>query len=110
MQIQTFYILKALLWRDILEHHKYLTQRLLDALVWSTCVTFLSQYILPTMGMPTQYGAFMLVGNFALWGLFETNTQVVELLTEHGFLSNKVLLTRTNHGHPLLLFCLQDYS
>ncbi|NBV40233.1 ABC transporter permease [bacterium] len=82
MQIQTFYILKDLLWRDILEHHKYLTQRLLDALVWSTCVTFLSQYILPTMGMPTQYGAFMLVGNFALWGLFETNTQVVELLTE----------------------------
>ncbi len=75
---QTFY---ALLSKDIAIYNKRWIKRSIDALVWSGSSLMAAHYIMPSFGIkdPT-YGTFILIGNFAIWGLFEMLTSIAMFL------------------------------
>ena len=75
-------ILKALFTRDVFVHNAQISRRIIDAIIWSVCVTAVAQYLLPSFGMSNSYGSFLVVANIGLWGLFEINTQLAEFLVE----------------------------
>lgn len=75
-------ILKALFIRDIFVHNAQIIRRMIDAIVWSVSITVVAQYLLPSFGMSSSYGSFLIVANVGLWGLFEINTQLAEFLME----------------------------
>lgn len=79
---QTFRVLKSLFWRDILVYQNHVFKRMFDAIFWSSCVIFVNQYMMPALGVTSKFGIFNLVGNILVWGLFELNTQIAELITD----------------------------
>lgn len=71
---QTFW---ALLYKDITIYNKRWFSRSIDALVWSGSSLLIAQHIMPLFGITDpQYGTFNLLGNLAIWGLFEMLTSI----------------------------------
>ena len=52
-----------LIWKEIRETRKILVSKIIDSIIWPVCNTLVSGYILTAMGMPADYGIFMLVGS-----------------------------------------------
>ncbi|MBP6869486.1 ABC transporter permease [Candidatus Babeliales bacterium] len=76
--LATFY---ALLLKDITIFNKRLVYRSIDALAWMTSILLVAQYIMPMFGVTDpQYGTFTLIGNLAVWGLFEMLTSIAMFL------------------------------
>ena len=72
--LQTFY---ALLHKDIAIYNKRWINRSVDALVWAGSSLIIAQHIMPLFGITDpQYGVFNLIGNLAIWGLFEMLTSI----------------------------------
>jgi ABC-type multidrug transport system permease subunit len=75
---QTFY---ALLRKDIAIYNKRWWSRSADALVWAGSSLMVSHYMMPLFGITdSQYGTFTLIGNLAIWGLFEMLTSTAMFL------------------------------
>ena len=75
---QTFY---ALLCKDMAIYNQRWAYRSIDALVWSGSSLLVAHRIMPLFGIKDpQYGTFMLIGNFAIWGLFEMLTSIAMFL------------------------------
>ena len=75
---QTFY---ALLLKDIAIYNKRWIYRAIDALVWSGSSLLITHNIMPLFGVTDpNYGIFILMGNFAIWGLFEMLTSIAMFL------------------------------
>ncbi|MDP3788292.1 MAG: ABC transporter permease [Candidatus Chromulinivorax sp.] len=75
---QTFY---ALLAKDIAIYNKRWWSRSIDALVWACSSLIVAHYMMPLFGITDpQYGTFVLVGNLAIWGLFEMLTSIAVFL------------------------------
>lgn len=71
---QTFY---AILSKDIAVYNAKWLSRSIDGIVWMSSVIIVAHYIMPLFGVTNaQFGTFTLIGNFAIWGLFETLTNV----------------------------------
>lgn len=76
--LQTFF---ALLWKDITIFNKRWVYRSIDAIVWMSCILFIAQYIMPLFGVHDKnYATFTLIGNLAVWGLFEMLTSIAMFL------------------------------
>ena len=72
--LKTFF---ALLMKDIAIYNHKVLYRSIDALVWSASTLLITQYILPLFGLQDpNYPTFMLLGNLAVWGLFEMQTSI----------------------------------
>lgn len=72
--LQTFY---ALLSKDITIFNKRLINRSIDALIWAGSSLMIAHYIMPLFGITDpHYGKFNLIGNLAIWGLFEMLTSI----------------------------------
>jgi ABC-type polysaccharide/polyol phosphate export permease len=66
-----------LLFRSIAIYNKQLIDRSIDAVVWIATTLIIAEYVMPLFGInDKQYGTFILIGNFAIWGLFEMLTSV----------------------------------
>lgn len=75
---QTFY---ALLIKDIVIANKRILHRSFDALVWMASSLLVAQHIMPLFGVQDpEYGTFTLIGNLAIWGLFEMLTSIAIFL------------------------------
>lgn len=72
----------SLLRRDSLVFKKHVTNRFIDACVWSGITLYVSQYILPQFGMHQNFGTFIMIGNIAAWGMFEVGTNVSILISD----------------------------
>ncbi|MBV8661409.1 MAG: ABC transporter permease [Candidatus Dependentiae bacterium] len=71
---QTFY---ALLSKDITIYNKRWINRSIDALVWAGSSLLIAHRIMPLFGITDPaYGTFNLIGNLAIWGLFEMLTSI----------------------------------
>lgn len=76
--LQTFY---ALLSKDIEIYNKKLLPRTIDAFVWAGSNLIIAHNIMPLFGIQDpQYGTFILIGNLAIWGLFEMLTTIAIFL------------------------------
>ncbi len=72
--LQTFY---ALLCKDIAIYNKRWLYRSIDALVWAGSSLIIAHHIMPLFGITDpMYGVFNLIGNLAIWGLFEMLTSI----------------------------------
>ena len=72
--LQTFY---ALLCKDIAIYNKRWMNRSIDALVWAGSSLIVAHNIMPLFGITDPaYGTFNLIGNLAIWGLFEMLTSI----------------------------------
>lgn len=60
-----------LLKTDLIVFKKDLIGTIIDGLIWSGIVVFVSAYILPFFGMAKEFGFFTLIGCVASWSLFE---------------------------------------
>jgi len=70
----TFY---ALLHKDITISNKRWINRSIDALVWAGSSLIIAHHIMPLFGITDPaYGTFTLIGNLAIWGLFEMLTSI----------------------------------
>ena len=68
----TFY---ALLCKDMAIYNKRWVSRSIDALVWAGSSLIIAHHIMPLFGITDPaYGTFNLIGNLAIWGLFEMLT------------------------------------
>lgn len=81
MQSSTFYTFLALLHKDITIYNKRLIYRAIDSIVWMTSSLMVAYRIMPLFGITNpQYGTFVLMGNLAIWGLFEMLTSIAMFL------------------------------
>lgn len=81
MSKKIVYTLYALLLKDISVFNKRWLDRSIDAMVWVASSLLIAKYIMPSFGIiDDQYGAFCLIGNLAVWGLFEMLTSIAILL------------------------------
>lgn len=78
-RIKTFLIL---LIRDARVFQEYIISRFIDACVWSGIVLYISQYIMPKFGVDPSFGAFIMIGNVAAWGMFEVGTNIPIILSD----------------------------
>ena len=70
----TFY---ALLCKDITIYNKRWMSRSIDAVVWAGSSLIIAHHIMPLFGITDPaYGTFNLIGNLAIWGLFEMLTSI----------------------------------
>ncbi|MBI2352617.1 hypothetical protein HYV11_00015 [Candidatus Dependentiae bacterium] len=72
----------TLLLRDTRVFKKHIIARFIDACVWTSIVLFVSQYIMPQFGISSNFGAFIMIGNIAAWGMFEVGTNVSILISD----------------------------
>jgi ABC-type polysaccharide/polyol phosphate export permease len=71
----------ALLYKDITIYNKRWFSRSIDALVWAGSSLLVAQNIMPLFGITDpHYGTFNLLGNLAIWGLFEMLTSIAMFL------------------------------
>lgn len=71
----------ALLYKDITIYNKRWLSRAIDALFWAGSSLMVAHHIMPLFGITNKdYGAFTLLGNLAIWGLFEMLTSTAMFL------------------------------
>ena len=70
--INNLYVLWTLLVRDALVFKKNTLDQMINAVVWGASIITVAHFIMPSIGVNAEYGAFMFVGSIAVWGLFET--------------------------------------
>lgn len=75
--IQSFF---SLLLRDARTFQQHIITRTIDACVWAGASLYVSQYLFPLFGMSNKFGAFLVTGNLAVWGMFEVGTNMAILL------------------------------
>lgn len=76
-KLQTF---GSILLRDIYVFKRHIIGRIIDACVWSGASLYVAQYVLPLFGINQTFGAFLLLGNMAVWGMFEVGTNMAIVL------------------------------
>lgn len=83
MSKKIVYTLYALLLKDISVFNKRWLDRSIDAMVWVASSLLIAKYIMPSFGIiDDQYGTFCLIGNLAVWGLFEMLTSIAILVSD----------------------------
>ncbi len=75
--MQTFI---TLLIRDARTFQQHILTRMIDACVWSGASLYVSQYLLPLFGMDLKFASFLVLGNLAVWAIFEVGTNMSILL------------------------------
>ncbi|MBP9764876.1 ABC transporter permease [Candidatus Babeliales bacterium] len=84
----------TLLIRDARTFQQHILTRMIDACVWSGTSLYVSQYLLPLFGTSAKFASFLVLGNLALWGMFEVGTNMSILLGDlHGANSMSYYLT-----------------
>lgn len=74
---QTYKTFYALLCKDIAVYNKRWLYRSIDAFVWAGSSLIIAHHIMPLFGITDPaYGTFNLIGNLAIWGLFEMLTSI----------------------------------
>lgn len=76
-QLKTFW---ALFYKDVVAFKSDYIQSLLDNLFWSVAVITPALFFLPAMGMPSDFGRFLLVVLPFVWGIFEIGTNATTLI------------------------------
>ncbi len=66
----------ALLIRDARTFKQHIITRMIDACVWSGASLYVSQYLLPLFGINTKFASFLVLGNLAVWAVFEVGTNM----------------------------------
>jgi len=72
-QLQTFL---SIMLRDMYVFKRHIAGRVIDACVWSGTSLYVAQYVLPLFGIDQTFGSFLLLGNIAVWGMFEVGTNM----------------------------------
>lgn len=75
--MQTFL---AILVRDARVFKQHITSRMIDACVWAGTSLYVAQYVLPQFGIDQKYASFLMLGNLAVWGMFEVGTNMAIIL------------------------------
>ena len=75
--IQTFL---TILVRDARVFKQHIVSRMIDACVWAGASLYVAQYILPQFGIDQKYASFLMLGNLAVWGMFEVGTNMAIIL------------------------------
>ena len=71
--MQTFL---TLLIRDARTYKRHILTRMVDACVWSGASLYVSQYLLPLFGIDSKFASFLVLGNLAVWAIFEVGTNM----------------------------------
>lgn len=71
--MQTFL---TLLVRDARTYKRHILTRMVDACVWSGASLYVSQYLLPLFGIDSKFASFLVLGNLAVWAVFEVGTNM----------------------------------
>jgi len=71
--LQTF---GALIMRDLAVFLPTYKDRIINSIIWAILTLLVFQYIMPSLGMSDNFGAFMAASNAASWGFFEVTENV----------------------------------
>ena len=71
-----------LLWFDIRLLYKDFLNNLLDALAWPIALIVVNGYIMPTLGMPENFGAFTAVSMVVIMGAYKAWTAAMPVATD----------------------------
>lgn len=66
----------TLLIRDARTFQRHVFTRMIDACVWSGVSLYVSQYLLPLFGIDSKFASFLVLGNLAVWAVFEVGTNM----------------------------------
>jgi hypothetical protein len=75
-------VLWTLLVRDALILKNQIATQMINVTIWGATIISVSHWIMPHLGVAPGYGAFMFVGNIAIWGLFEMLSDTALILTD----------------------------
>ncbi|HSW75593.1 MAG TPA: hypothetical protein VLG50_00970 [Candidatus Saccharimonadales bacterium] len=75
--MQTFL---TVLIRDARVFKQHIVGRMIDACVWAGASLYVAQYVLPKFGIDHKYASFLMLGNLAVWGMFEVGTNMAIIL------------------------------
>lgn len=78
-QLKTFW---ALFYKDVITFKSDYWRVTLDSLFWSTFVLTPALFFLPAMGMPQDFGRFLLVVIPFVWGIFDITTHCTDLISD----------------------------
>lgn len=78
-RMQTFV---TILIRDARVFQQHIFNRFIDACIWTGIVLYVSQYVLPHLGVNQNFGTFIMIGNIAAWGMLEVGTNISILLAD----------------------------
>jgi len=73
LMLKTFY---ALIMRDIAVFLPTYKDRVINSIIWAILTLLVFQYIMPSLGLNQNFGAFMAASNAASWGFFEVTENV----------------------------------
>jgi len=76
------YVLWTLLLRDATVFKSRILSRMIDGVTWGTSVIIVSHFILPHIGVDAKFGAFIFVGNIAIWGMFGMLAETAVILAD----------------------------
>lgn len=73
LMLKTFF---ALIMRDIAVFLPTYRDRVINSIIWAVLTLLVFQYIMPSLGLAQNFGAFMAASNAASWGFFEVTENV----------------------------------
>lgn len=71
-----------LLWRDIREVKNILVSKIIDSIFWPISQVLISGYVLTEMGLPSNYGLFMLIGCIVAICIWDSSIDASNLATD----------------------------
>lgn len=76
------YVLWTMLLRDARVFKKKTLSRMFDGIIWGFAIITVSHFIMPHIGTGKEFGAFIAVGNIAIWGMFEMLADTAVILAD----------------------------
>lgn len=76
-QLKIFFSILA---HDARVYQRHIISRLIDACVWASAALYVAQYVMPKFGIDQSFASFLMIGNIAVWGMFEIGTNMAIIL------------------------------
>lgn len=108
-QLKTFW---ALFYKDVVAFKLDYVQSLLDNLFWSLAIVTPALFFLPAMGMPSDFGIFLLVALPFVWGVFEIGTNATTLIgdiTSDKTIQYELIMPISQWAVFLKIICVNAY-
>ena len=80
--VQAFHVFKELLKVDLKAFSEVFWGKLIDAIIYTSCMVLVNGYILSKMGLGMNYGSFFLVGMAASAAFFEGTYNIYLLISD----------------------------
>jgi ABC-type polysaccharide/polyol phosphate export permease len=80
--VSIFQTFCALIQRDIMVFLPTYKDRIINSIIWAIITLVVFQYVMPSLGLPKSFAAFIAASNAASWGFFEVTENVGWLIAD----------------------------